>query len=75
MKIIFILSFLILLNNCSLNQNSKYWIENIEKKNDSQKRLSKILKKSSDITKMTLDEYKIYIDDHTKKSKYPNLSQ
>jgi hypothetical protein len=24
---------------------------------------------------MTLEEYKIYIDDHTKKSKYPDISQ
>jgi hypothetical protein len=24
---------------------------------------------------MTFDEYKIYIDDYTKKSKYPNINQ
>ena len=32
-----------------------------------QKKLNQILKKSDDITSMKLDEYKIYIDDHTKK--------
>ena len=76
MKLIFILTLLlILLNNCSLNQDSKYWTEDVKKKNDSKKKLSRILKKSSDITKMTVEEYKIYIDDYTKKSKYPDINQ
>ena len=44
-------------------------------KNENMKKLSKILKKTEDITAMTLEEYKIYIDDHTKKSKYPDISQ
>ena len=35
----------------------------------------KILKKSKDITLMTLDEYKLYIEDYTKKSKYPDISK
>ena len=30
--------------------------------------------KSKDITLMSLDEYKIYIDDYIKKSKYPDLN-
>ena len=30
---------------------------------------------SDDIIKMTYDEYKIYIDDYTKKSKYPDINQ
>jgi hypothetical protein len=34
-----------------------------------------VLKKSEDITTMTLQEYEIYIDDYTKKSKYPDISQ
>ena len=38
---------------------------------ENQQRLTKILKKTNDFTKMTLDEYEIYIDDYTKKSKYP----
>ena len=76
MKLIFILTLLLfLLNNCSLNQDSKYWTEDVKKKNDSQKKLSRILKKSNDITKMTVEEYKIYIDDYTKKSKYPDINQ
>ena len=75
MKLIFILILLLLLNNCSLNQDSKYWTEDFEKRKETKKKLSKILKKSDDITTMTLEEYEIYIDDHTKKSKYPDISQ
>ena len=40
-----------------------------------QKKLSEVLKKSEDITNMSYDEYKIYIDDYTKKSKYPDINQ
>ena len=75
MKLIFILTLLLLLNHCSLNQDSKYWTEDVEKRKETKKKLSKILKKSDDITTMTLEEYEIYIDDHTKKSKYPDISQ
>ena len=75
MKFTFILSLLFILSNCSLNKDSKYWTEDVEKRKETQKKLSKILKKTEDITTMTLEEYKIYIDDHTKKSKYPDISQ
>ena len=42
---------------------------------ENQKKLLEILNKSDDITEMTLKEYTIYIDDLTKKSKYPNISR
>ncbi|MDC0351198.1 hypothetical protein OAM73_05085 [Candidatus Pelagibacter sp.] len=74
MKLIFILT-LLLLNNCSLNQDSKYWTKDVEIRKETKKKLSKILKKTDDITTMTLEEYEIYIDDYTKKSKYPDISQ
>ena len=45
------------------------------KKSEDKKKLSEVLKKSDDITNMSYDEYKIYIDDHTKKSKYPDINQ
>ena len=53
MKLIFFLT-LLLLNNCSLNKDSKYWTEDVEKREETKKKLSKILKKTDDITTMTL---------------------
>ena len=75
MKLVFIFFIFLFLTNCSLNKDSKYWTEDVVKKNEDQKKLSEVLKKSDDITNMTYDEYKIYIDDYTKKSKYPDINQ
>ena len=75
MKFFLIFFFALLLNNCSLNKDSKYWTEDVDNKKNYQKKLSKILKKSDDITTMTIEEYEIYIDDYTKKSKYPNINK
>jgi hypothetical protein len=75
MKLVFIFFIFFILNNCSLNKDSKYWTEDVVKKREDQKKLSKVLKKSEDITNMSYDEYKIYIDDYTKKSKYPDINQ
>ena len=75
MKLTFIFFIILLLNNCSLNKDSKYWTEDVIKKSKDQKKLSEVLKKSEDITNMTYDEYKIYIDHYTKKSKYPDINQ
>ena len=75
MKLIFALILICFLNNCSFNKDSKYWTEDVDKRNDDERKLSEILKKSEDITTMTLQEYEIYIDDYTKKSKYPDISQ
>ena len=75
MRIISIFFLFIIMANCSLNEDSKYWTENsIETKNN-QKNLNEILKKADDTMSMTLDEYKIYIDDYTKKSKYSDISK
>ena len=74
MKLVFIFFIILFLTNCSLNKDSKYWTENVVKKSKDQKKLSEVLKKSEDITNMTYDEYKIYIDDYTKKSKYPDIN-
>ena len=75
MRLIFYLFSLLFISNCSLNKDSQYWTEDTIKKKDEQKNLSKILEKSKDITSMTLEEYKIYIEDYTKKSKYPDISK
>ncbi len=74
MRILIIFLFYLMINNCSLNKDSKYWIkDNINKKNNS-KKLIEIIKKSNDIRLMTVNEYKIYMDDYIKKSKYPELN-
>ena len=75
MKLIIILTFFLFINNCSLNKDSKYWTEDVEKRELGQKKLTEILKKTDDITTMTQEEYKIYIDDLTKKSKYPDINK
>ncbi|MDC3027560.1 hypothetical protein OA180_00225 [Candidatus Pelagibacter sp.] len=75
MRLIFCLFSILFISNCSLNKDSQYWTEDTIKKKDEQKNLSKILKKSKDITTMSLEEYKIYIEDYTKKSKYPDISK
>ena len=75
MKFLISLLFLILFNNCSLNKDSQYWTEDVVKKKNNQKKLLRILKKADDITTMTPSEYDIYIDDYTKKSKYPDISK
>ena len=75
MKFAFIFFIILLLNNCSLNKDSKYWTEDIVKTSEDQKELTEVLKKSEDITNMSFEEYEIYIDDYTKKSKYPDINQ
>ena len=66
---------LLILLSCSFNDNSKYWNEHNDKRIVKQKKLLEIINKSNDITQMTLNEYKIYLEDYTKKSKYPDISQ
>ncbi len=74
MRILLYFALAIVINNCSLNHDSKYWTENsIKKKVDNQK-LIKIIEKSNDIRLMSVDEYKIYIDDYIKKSKFPDIN-
>ena len=74
MRILVYFSLAIVISNCSLNQDSKYWTEDsIKKKVDNQK-LIKIIEKSNDIRLMSVDEYRIYVDDYIKKSKFPDIN-
>ena len=75
MRKFIIILYSLILANCSLNKDSQYWTENSIESKTNQKKLNEILKKSDDIRSMTLEEYKIYIDDYTKKSKYPDISK
>ena len=74
MKFVFIFLIILMLNNCSLNKDSKYWTEDVDKISEDQKKLPEVIKKSEDITSMTFEEYEIYIDDYTKKSKFPDIN-
>ena len=75
MKLAFIFFIILFLTNCSLNKDSKYWTEDVVNTSEDQKELTEVLKKSEDITNMSFEEYEIYIDDYTKKSKYPDINQ
>ena len=75
MRIVSIFFLSLMISNCSLNEDSQYWTENSIESIIIQKNLNEILEKAEDPTSMTLEEYKIYIDDHTKKSKYPDISK
>ena len=75
MKIFLHLILFIFIINCSLNRESKYWSEDTIKKKAENKKLIEIIGKSNDIRSMTVDEYEIYIDDYTKKSKYPDINE
>ena len=69
------LLFFLFISNCSLNKDSQYWTEEAVINKDIEEKLSKILKKADDIRNMSLEEYEIYIDAYSKKSKYPDISK
>ena len=75
MRIVSIFFLSLMISNCSLNEDSQYWTENSNESIIIQKNLKEILKKAEDPTSMTLEEYKIYIDDYIKKSKYPDITR
>ena len=66
---------LFLFQACSFNNDSQYWNEHNDQMIADKKKLIEIIKKSEDITLMTIDEYNIFIDDYVKKSKFPNISK
>ena len=73
-RLIFVFFFLTL-TNCSFHKNSEFWNEDPTKKKEDEQKISKILEKSNDITSMTMEEYELYIEEYTKKSKYPDISK
>ncbi len=74
MKYYFIIFLFFLLNNCSFNKNSKFWNENSIEEVKVKEKLEKINIKSKNLMSLTFDEYKIFIDEYSKKSKYPNIN-
>ena len=75
MKYLNLILIIIFFQSCKYDFNSKLWNKHNEKKIFDQKKMSKIIDKSNDIRSMTMNEYKIYIDDYIRKSKYPDISK
>ena len=75
MKKINLILIFIIFQSCSYINDSKYLKKDNKKRINEQKSLAKIIEKSKDITLMSINEYKIYIDDYIKKSKYPDLER
>ena len=75
MRKFIIIFFSFILVNCSLNKDSQYWTENSIESESKPKKINEMLKNAGDIMSMTFEEYEIYIDDYTKKSKYPEISK
>ena len=75
MRVLEFFLILLFISNCSLNNESKYWTEDNAIRVENEKKIIEIKKKSYDITLMTLNEYEIFIEDYTKKSKYPDVTQ
>ena len=75
MKKLFLSFSLIILSNCSFNDSSKFWTEDVIKKKANKNQLEKITLKANDIMSLTFDEYKIYIVDYNKKSEYPDINE
>ena len=74
MRLLILLSIL-LLSNCVQNNDSNLIGKDLIDENKNQKDLSYMTKILSFSTEMTFNEFQIYIDEYTKKSKYPNINQ
>tara|TARA_Y100000816_G_scaffold288230_1_gene272416 strand:+ start:2029 stop:2256 length:228 start_codon:yes stop_codon:yes gene_type:complete len=75
MKLINYIIILFLFSNCSFNNNSSFWTDNNKKNLSLKDGFNEILIKSNNVMKMNFEEYKIYIEDYKKKSKYPDISK
>ena len=71
----FIYLILLLLSNCVFTNDSDTIRKNLFYENKDQKKKSDNQKTMSYTTNMSFNEFKIYIDDYTKKSKYPDINQ
>ena len=59
MKKLFLLTIFFIITQCSFNKNEKELIN--------------IINAPDNILLLSINEYQLYIDEHTKKSKYPRL--
>ena len=74
MKYLF-LSLILFLTSCSLNKDSAYWNEDPIIKSVDDKKLSKILEKTSDYKSMTFDEFNLFLKDYSNNAEYPDINQ
>jgi len=71
----FFLSLILILSSCSLNKDSTYWNEDPMKKSIEDKKLSKILKKTSDYKTMTFDEFNLFLKNYSANADYPDINK
>jgi len=75
MKLLIQISFIIIFcSNCSLNNNSNFWTDDVQKRAVEGKKLKNILEKSEDLMSLSFNEYKIFIEEYGKKSNYPKIN-
>jgi hypothetical protein len=70
MKFFFLL---LILTACSFDKDSTYWNEDSIKKTIENKKLSKINIKNKDFKSMTFEEFTLFLEDYSNKSKFPNI--
>ena len=74
MRIFIIITFY-LISGCSFNKNSNFWTEDSNKMKNLNSKLDKILSKSNDLISLNFEEYKIFINEYNKKSKFPDINK
>ena len=70
----FLLSLILVLSACSLNENSTFWNEDSTKKSLEKKNLSKILKKNENFKEMSFDEFNLFLKSYSERADYPDIN-
>ena len=70
----FLLPLILILASCSLDKNTAYWSEDPLKKSLENKKLSKIILKTSDFKTMTFEEFNIFLKNYSDKADYPDIN-
>ena len=66
------LFFFILLTNCSLNKNLKFWNSNDNNYSINEKKKFETVEYDSN---MSFEQFEIFIEDYAKNSNYPDISK
>ena len=65
---------LLILSSCSLDKNSTYWKEDLIKKSSIEKKISKILIKTTNFKSLTFEEFNLFLKDYSDKTEYPDIN-